>query len=222
MTLLILYIHCNLLECIPDKQRLINEVGRVLKPGGQVVFCHYDWDSQIFNGYDKPLIRKIAAEFSDWKQDWMDASDGWMGRRMYGLFRNNPSFSGDIVPLVLVNTEYTPDLYGYQRIRDAQTMADQGIVSQEDATMFINNIEKTVSEGTYFYSITLYVYEGQKSGHLMQKLHIFGLVAISSCTVDSSNKYPTRLYLQESSRHSVPEFSISFIEQNRMYIRVTE
>ncbi len=44
---------CNLLECIPDKQRLINEVGRVLKPGGQVVFCHYDWDSQIFNGYDK-------------------------------------------------------------------------------------------------------------------------------------------------------------------------
>lgn len=129
-----------------------------------MVFCHYDWDSQIFNGYDKPLIRKIATEFGDWKQDWMDESDGWMGRRMYGLFRNNPLFSGDIVPYVLVNTEYSPDLYGYQRIRDAQTMADQGIVSQEDAIMFIHNIEKTVSEGTYFYSITLYVYVGQKSG----------------------------------------------------------
>ena len=57
---------CNLLECIRDKDALLSEVCRILKPGGQVIFSHIDWDTQVINGTDKPLIRRMVAAFSDW------------------------------------------------------------------------------------------------------------------------------------------------------------
>lgn len=152
----------NLLECIPDRDALISEVHRVLKPGGQVIFSHYDWDSQIINGSDKPLIRRIVAAFSDWKQDWMAESDGWMGRRMAGLFRNNPGFSGEVIPFVLVNTRYDPALYGYQRIGDFETMAQNGLIPASDHAAFQRDLEETVLRDEFFYSITLYVYNGTK------------------------------------------------------------
>jgi len=157
----VVYSH-NVLECIRDKEALISEVHRVLKPGGQVLFSHTDWDSQIINGTDKALIRRLVAAFSDWKQDWMSESDGWMGRRMAGLFRKNRGFSGEIIPFVLVNTEYAPGLYGYDRIRDVHTMAANGRIREKDYAAFQEDLEKTVSRGNYFYSVTLYVFSGTK------------------------------------------------------------
>ena len=156
---------CNLLECIKDKDALLSEVSRVLKPDGQVVFSHIDWDTQVINGTDKQLIRKMVAAFSDWTQGWMSVSDGWMGRRMTGLFRNYEDFSGEVIPLVLVNENYTPGLYGYDRIRDFQTMAEEGLVSEEDLASFQKDLERTVSENNYFYSVTMYVFNGGKVRH---------------------------------------------------------
>lgn len=152
----------NLMECITDKAGLIDEVCRVLRPNGRVVFSHIDWDTQVINGPDKNLIRRMVAAFSDWKQGWMDASDGWMGRRLNGVFARHGGFDGMITPIVLVNTEYTPELYGSRRIADFSTMADKGLISREDYTAFISGLETTRENGDYFYSVTLYVYCGQK------------------------------------------------------------
>ena len=95
----------------------------------------------------------------------MSVSDGWMGRRMTGLFRNYEDFSGEVIPLVLVNENYTPGLYGYDRIRDFQTMAEEGLVSEEDLASFQKDLERTVSENNYFYSVTMYVFNGGKVRH---------------------------------------------------------
>lgn len=154
----------NVLECIRDKEALLSEVYRVLRPDGQVVFSHVDWDTQVINGTDKPLIRRIVAAFSDWTQGWMSESDGWMGRRMAGLFRRHAGFSGEVTPIVLINTEYAPGLYGHGRIMDVSIMAEKGVISKEDFKAFQEDLDKTLSEGGYFYSVTLYVFGGTKHG----------------------------------------------------------
>lgn len=153
----------NVFECIQDKEAFLSEVNRVLKPGGQVIFCHIDWDTQVINGNDKQLIRRIVATFSDWTQGWMQVSDGWMGRRMGGLFRKHGGFSGEIIPFVLINNKYSKGLYGYDRIMDIQTMAEIGVISREDLTAFKEDLKKTISEGNYFYSVTVYVFYGTKN-----------------------------------------------------------
>ena len=95
----------------------------------------------------------------------MSVSDGWMGRRMAGFFRNHENISGEVIPLVLVNENYTPGLYGYDRIKDFETMAEEGLISEEDLASFQKDLEKTISGGNYFYSVTMYVFNGEKVRH---------------------------------------------------------
>lgn len=152
----------NVLECIRDKDFLISEVCRVLKPHGQVIFCHFDWDTQIINGTDKQLIRKMINAFSDWTQEWMTVSDGWMGRRMLGVFNHNKGFTGKIIPYVLINTEFNEKYYGYQRIMDFKEMAKKGIINDETLNEIMDNIDLIRTRGEYFYSITMYIYKGRK------------------------------------------------------------
>jgi len=154
----------NMLECITDKQALLNEVYRVLKPKGQVVFAHFDWDSQLLDGSDKGLIRKIVQTFNEWKQDWMTDIDSWMGRRLWRTFQESGLFhSGRIETFVLTNTEFSEPNYGHMMIRDFYSLVKRGFIKEEEYRTFITDIEEFNAKGHYFYSITMYLFVGEKS-----------------------------------------------------------
>lgn len=150
------------LECIPDKNTFLQEVTRVLRPRGQVVFAHWDWDSQLIDGEDKALIRKIVHAFADWKQDWMAVCDGWMGRRLWRTFQQSALFEGEIQSYVLTNTQYAPRQFGWERIHDFQALVRRGFIPKHEYDSFLASIERLAAHGTYFYSITSYVFVGRK------------------------------------------------------------
>lgn len=81
----LVYSH-NLLECLADPGAFPREAARILRPSGQVVVGHWDWDTQLFDGADKALVRRFVAAFADWQQAWMAYAGGWMGRRLWGVF----------------------------------------------------------------------------------------------------------------------------------------
>jgi ubiquinone/menaquinone biosynthesis C-methylase UbiE len=154
----------NMLECIVDKQGLLKEVFRVLKPGGQVVFAHFDWDSQLIDGNNKFLIRRIVQTFNDWKQAWMTDIDAWMGRRLWRTFRESNIFEdGRIETYVLTNTKYEEPFYGHMMINDFKALVRKNMITEEELNELINDIEKLHSNDQYFYSITMYIYVGAKS-----------------------------------------------------------
>ena len=153
----------NMLECITDKQALINEVYRVLKPGGQTVFAHYDWDSQLFDGEDKDLVRRIVRTFNDWKQAWMTDIDAWMGRRLWRTFQQNGLFrSGRVESYVLTNTKFEESFFGYMRAQDFGAMVKRNMITKEEYSSFLEDIRKLAQQDRYFYSINMYVYVGIK------------------------------------------------------------
>lgn len=82
----------NLLECLADPGWCAAEIGRILRPGGLLVAAHWDWDSQMFDGSDKARNRRLVHAFADWQQAWMEHCDGWMGRRLWGVFAPHWSF----------------------------------------------------------------------------------------------------------------------------------
>lgn len=154
----------DMLECIPDKDALVREVGRVLRPAGQIVFAHWDWDSQVIDGSDKDLVRKIVHTFGDWKQNWMTDCDSWMGRRLWRVFNRSGLFAGKVYPYVLTSTEFAPGYPGYSNIQDFQALVKRDMISREEYDRFIGDIESLAAEDEYFYAVTTYIYVGRKLG----------------------------------------------------------
>ena len=151
----------NLLECIPDKVALLHEMHRVLRPGGQIVCAHWDWEMQTFDGPDKPLVRRIVHAFSDWQQAWMAASDGWMGRRLWPVFQRSGLFTGRIETYTLTNTEFAPGWFGYEQAQAFGALARRGLIVPDDYQRFCDDLAASAARDEYFYSLTLYVYVGQ-------------------------------------------------------------
>lgn len=151
----------ELIECLAAAKqiRLLREIRRVLKPGGRVIIEHTDWDTQVWNASDQALERRLVHAFCDWTQGWMETSDGWMGRRLLGLFRKSKLFTG-ITPsaYVLINDRYKPGTYGYARSQDLLDLArkKQGI-RLADARRFIRDLGRQDRMRSYFYSVTRYV-----------------------------------------------------------------
>ena len=152
---------CNVLECIKDKNKLLGEIARVLKPGGQVVFAHYDWDTQVFNVDNKDLYRKILHTFNDWKQPWMAECDPWMGRKLYGIFETSGLFTGDVSVYVLIESEYREGCKGYYAVNDEfRALVEKGLIEESEYNTFHSDILQMAETGQYFYSINMYVYHG--------------------------------------------------------------
>ena len=152
----------NLLECVADKEALLREMARVLRPGGQIVCAHWDWDTQTFDGTDKALVRKIVQNFCDWQQPWMPACDGWMGRRLWPIFRRSGLFTGGIETYTLTNTEFAPGWFGYEQVQSFSALARRGLIAQDDYTRFCEDVAAQAARGEFFYSLTLYLYVGKK------------------------------------------------------------
>ena len=151
----------NVLELISDKSALLKEMHRVLKPNGQIIFAHYDWDSQTIDGDDKDFIREMVRAYGDWQQPWMPTNDAWMGRRLWATFNGSQLFDGQMHTYVLTNTEFASPFYGYQRIQDFRRMATKDLLDSEKVERFYQDMEMRSKQGRFFYSITMYIYTGR-------------------------------------------------------------
>ena len=158
----IVYSH-NVLECLPDRRAFAREVTRVLQPGGRLVVGHWDWDSQLFDGADKALVRRLVHAFADWQQAWMAHADGWMGRRLWGALEPGSGFEGAVHGRVLTNTSYAPGYFGYENAQAFGALARRGLAAAEDVERFLADQVALAAAGRYFYSITGFAYSGQRA-----------------------------------------------------------
>lgn len=152
----------NLLETIPEKNALLAEVHRVLRGEGRIVFAHYDWDSQLLDGDDKALVRKVVHAFSDWKQRWMADADGWMGRRLWRTFQQTGLFTGSVHTLVHTSTRFAPGSYGWERVQDFRSLVERGMIRAEEYERLHSALEELASREQYFYATTMFVYVGRR------------------------------------------------------------
>ena len=152
----------NLLECIGDRAAFAREVARVLRPGGIAVMAHWDFDSQVMDGTDRDAIRRLVHAFADWKQPWMEHADGWMGRRLWGVFAPTGLFDGTVHARVLTNTTYAAPWYGHARVQDFGSLVRRGLASADDVRRVVADLEALDRDGRYFYGITGYAYVGRR------------------------------------------------------------
>lgn len=154
----------DMFECVSDKDFLVSEIYRILKPGGTVICVNCDWDSVAYNGENKELISKAVHAYAVTKQPWMDDLDSWIGRRMYGFFNKTGLFDSTVSVHNVVETEYKKGTFGYELSLDISWLYKEntGALSQNEYTEFINNLNSAQKEGQYIFSKPYYIYKGIK------------------------------------------------------------
>lgn len=152
----------ELMECIRDVEAFVPELARVLRPDGQLVVSHYDWDTQVFSGSDRDRTRRILRGWADWKQSWMDNADPWMGRRLWGYLQGSGLFEGAVHVRVMTNTEFAEPWHGYRMAHWVGGLAKKGQFSQADYDGFLEDLTQLAEKGEYFWSVNRYVYVGRR------------------------------------------------------------
>lgn len=152
----------DLLECISDKATFVSEINRILKPGGTVICVHADFDSVVYNGENEDLITKCIHSYAVTKQGWMDDFDGWMGRRVYGVFNNSGFFVSSVCVHSVVETVYKEGMFGYEFSQNIGWIVGEntnyvdgentGVLTKEEYDEFINDLIEADKNGTYLYS----------------------------------------------------------------------
>lgn len=152
----------DMFECVSDKDLLVTEIHRILKPGGVVVCVNCDWDSVAYNGENKELISKAIHAYAVTKQPWMDDIDSWIGRRMYGIFNKSKLFESSVSVQNVVETEYKEGTFGYELSRDIAWLFEEntGALSKEEYEDFIVDLESANKKGEYVFSKPYYIYRG--------------------------------------------------------------
>ena len=156
--------NCNTLECFPDIDAHIKELHRVLKPNGIIVCVHQDWENIVFNGKNKELINKSIYGYANFLQEgWMDACDGWIGRRVWGYFNKTKLFKGNISIYNKIETDYVEGTAGYQYITEMDYFIEpEGFLTQTEYEELLADMKSTYDTGEYICNFPYYAYKGVK------------------------------------------------------------
>ncbi|MFE4869493.1 methyltransferase domain-containing protein [Streptomyces sp. NPDC056682] len=146
----------NLLECLPDPVRLLNETWRVLRPGGRAVFSHSDFDALVIAGASTELDRKIGHAFSDDAPAWMDSSDGRIGRKLPGMVQASSLVRTHVETWMTTSTELSG--HAARRVDGirggllAAARRGRGLVSTGEVEAWYDSIQQAAEKGEFFFS----------------------------------------------------------------------
>lgn len=146
----------NTLECVLEPAALLDDVARVLRPGGRLLLAHVDFDTLTIAGAETVLDRAVCHAYADLAQPWMDVANGRIGRQLPGLVNASP--------LELIATEahltWSTELAGHaaRRVdeiaRALRSARGQDAITPADVARWCGQITESAVVGRFFYGET--------------------------------------------------------------------
>jgi len=96
----------NTLEALVSADAFLDEVARVLAPGGHFLLSHTDFDTIVFNASDLELTRRLVHAYADTQEEWMDSADATIGRKLVAIARRSTFELLETLAWVEIDTEF--------------------------------------------------------------------------------------------------------------------
>lgn len=143
----------NVAECVDDRETLVAQVRRVLKPGGRLLLGHHDFDGIILASDDRDLTRRLVHAFADHQQDWQEASEGQMGRMLPGLVAKAGFASVEVEASLFVDLDLGKGSYARDYVGWLVDLAPALGVSRDATAGWASDLATAVTEGRFFFGL---------------------------------------------------------------------
>jgi len=144
----------RMLMHVPDAERAIAEMARVLASGGRISVFDIDWETQVCDSPHKETTRKIALTFCD------GMKNGWIGRRMPRLFKTHGITDVEVkTTTVFVSYEFLTLMLGGH----VANLYDAGVLSRTEVNQWWTSLADADRDGTFLYGFTAFIVSGTKA-----------------------------------------------------------
>jgi ubiquinone/menaquinone biosynthesis C-methylase UbiE len=141
---------------LEQPRQAFGELFRVTRPGGRLLLFDPDFETAIVDAPDRDLTRRLLNFYCDGYQD------GWMGRRLWGLFREAglTEIVVEPVPVLLTDLSQANAVLALQDTVGRAGAA--GVVSEAEGAEWLDDLRTASEQGRFFAAITAFIVIGRK------------------------------------------------------------
>ncbi len=137
-------------------RQALGELLRVARPDGRVLLFDPDFETAIVDAPDRALTRRLLNYFCDGFQD------GWMGRRLPGLFRQAGLTEITVEPVTVLLTDLS-QANAVLALEETVTRAGaEGVVAEAAGAAWLDGLRAASEAGRFFAVITGFIVAGRK------------------------------------------------------------
>jgi len=146
----------RLLLHVEEPQLVLNELVRVVRPGGRVVVMDWDYDTVAMDHSNRELTRRLMH----WRCDH-HGGNNWSGRQLWGQMMAAGMVNVQAVPIVSIahraNDSLTLSLF-----KAAQVARDGGAIAPDEYEAWVGELESSLSSERFFASIVYFIVLGER------------------------------------------------------------
>jgi ubiquinone/menaquinone biosynthesis C-methylase UbiE len=144
----------RLLLHLEDPDVVLNEMVRVVRPGGRIILMDWDFETVTVDHPDRELTRRLL----NWRTDHY-GSNNWSGRQLFRRAQQAGLKGLWVNPVVTIARDESAG-FTHTLWRAAQRACDAGAISPREQAAWTNDLKTYIAQGRFFASITYFIVRG--------------------------------------------------------------
>jgi ubiquinone/menaquinone biosynthesis C-methylase UbiE len=146
----------RVLQHIPEPQRAVCELVRVLEPQGLILAYDNDWGTFSVTSADQETTRSL-------EMFWCDSfTNSWIGRDLCDLFISSGLSDVKTFPTVSIIADFETADRVYNLRETVRRAAEEGVISTDQGRCWIEELLGRTEKGSFMAALTAYTVVGRK------------------------------------------------------------